>query len=297
MKITKIIDSIVRGAPGIGIMITYSLLAIFGYTFGYGNGGNFQIVIIAMLAVSSIFALGATNILDDYFDYSNGIDAVGDANSETRTHLIIHGYLSPKETLILGLSLICVPAAFMIYLMVFGNRFFVLLYAAISVFILLEYAGPPLKYRYHNFGEIGVFASNVITISGSFYVSTGHLNIIPVIISLPPALITSPLAFLGNIRDINTDTKKGIHTISMKLGGKKSGVVYGTLFLISYVMVVLYVLEKIFPFISLVVLSTFPFALWHIYKIITNGAPPNAEKVGGLISMFFTAALIASIVV
>ncbi|MCW6169073.1 MAG: prenyltransferase [Thermoplasmatales archaeon] len=297
MKITGIIDSIVRGGPGIGIMVTYSLLAIFGYIFGYRSGGNFQITIIVLLAVSSIFTLGATNILDDYFDYSNGIDAIGDANSETRTHLIIHGYLSPRKTLILGLSLIGIPAAFMFYLIFVENRPFVLFYAIVSVFILIEYAGPPLKYRYHYFGELGVFASNVITISGSFYVSTGHLNIVPIIISLPLALVISPLAFLGNTRDINTDIKKGIHTISMRLGERKSDIVYGTLFLIGYILVFIDVAEKIFPFASLIVLLTFPFALWHIHKIITKGAPPNAEKIGGLVSMFFTAALIASIAV
>lgn len=295
MIASKIIKSIVRGGPGIGIMITYFLISIFGYLMGIGDPGKINLSVMLFLAISTLMTLGVTNILDDYFDFRNGIDKEGDANSMTRVHLIVHNIISPRKVLILGLSMLIVPISFMIYIIIYMNRYYSIIFALIALIILIEYAGPPLKYRYKYFGEIGVFVSIILVISGSYYVASGVLNMRSVVISIPLSLMISDLAFIANTRDISTDKMKGIKTLSMVLGERRSAITYLLLFIVSYALTVFMIFIGLLPKISSITLTTIPLIAYNGLKFIRNGVPKDAQKTGGLITMLYMILLDASL--
>ncbi|MGC8694755.1 MAG: prenyltransferase [Candidatus Micrarchaeia archaeon] len=277
-------------------MITYALLATYGYLMGIKDQGKLNLLILITIIFSTVLSLGATNIIDDYFDYSNGIDKVGDANSRTRIHLIIHNIYRPKIVLMIGLLLLIIPISSVIYFVVFLHLYYVVFFAIMAAFIIIEYAGPPLKYRYYYAGELGVFLSVIIVITGSYYLANGSMSFLSIFISIPAALIISDIAFLGNIRDINTDKVKGIRTIAILVNMKRAVIIYQSLFILAYIIILFLTIYGFLNYTSIIVFVTLPIVIYHDINFIKKGVPPDAEKTAGLISMIFMILIVISFI-
>jgi len=172
----------------------------------------------------------------------------------------------------------------------------IFVFAFLGFAVLFEYAGPPLKYRYHYLGEIGPFLAGVLVLEGAYYIDTGMINIDVLLVSIPFSIIKALLAFLGNSRDIETDRKVGIKTISMFFGMKKSVKIYIALFSFSYLFFLFLIIFNLLPIYSLIIYLTLPLFILHAKNFSTEGIPPDAEKFAGAISTYILLLSVISLI-
>jgi len=297
MNIKKLVfGSIYRGKTGAGIVITYALLIIFGFLLGYFYTKKLNILLIIPAIIGMLTALGAADIFDDYFDFINGIDKEGNTNTFYRVHPILGLKMSGKQTFMLGILLTIISILIAIIISLFG-RVLIFAFVIIGFVVLFEYAGPPLKYRYHYSGEIGPFLSTIIVLEGSYYIDTKMINLDIIIISISIGIIIGLLDFIGNCRDIETDKKVKIKTLSIFLGINRDIKFYIALFSFSYLFLLLLIIFQFIPIYSLILFFTVPLFILNARNFIANGIPEDAEKYPGLISMFIIILLILSMVI
>ena len=89
------------------------------------------------------------------------------------------------------------------------------------------------------------------------------------LISIPTALLTTAILHANDIRDINHDKKAEIKTLSIFIGYKKAQLVYSSLIILSYVSLIMMIIYKYVPFVSLICILTVPAAIKNINKLRT----------------------------
>ncbi|MDR1950710.1 MAG: prenyltransferase [Bacteroidales bacterium] len=125
-------------------------------------------------------------------------------------------------------------------------------------------------YFYHIFkkytlGDVLIFVIfGVLIVLGTFYVLTSELSLTAVFLSIPVGLITTAILHANYTRDIVHDLQAGVRTQASVVGLKNAKIEYALLIFGAYLAVVLLVGFKILPYLSLLVLLTFPIGLINV---------------------------------
>jgi 1,4-dihydroxy-2-naphthoate octaprenyltransferase len=188
---------------------------VFGTSLGVVIGGaplswiDFLLALIAMIILHA-----ASNMTSDAFDFRRGLDhevtPVGGA--------VVRGWLTPAEAIVGGGALFAVGALIGLALALRTGWPLVLI-GAIGLPIGIFY--PFLKYR--AFGDLAVFLNfGILGSLGAWTVQTKHLSWIPVVWTVPMALLVSAILHANNWRDSITDTDKRVKTVASLLGDEGS---------------------------------------------------------------------------
>ena len=150
-----------------------------------------------LLALAGSISLHlAANAIDDVYDHVNGVDSVSDKTFPrefpgwkplTRGMISLKGGLEASGILY-GFSLVVG-----LYLSLTVG-WFALGIAIPGILLSYFYAAPPVKldYRGLGMGELAIFLSfGPIPCLGTYYVLTGGLSLIPLILSIPTGLLTT----------------------------------------------------------------------------------------------------------
>lgn len=215
------------------------------YLFWMEEDINWVNGVWALLNIVVFHAAG--NTWSDYFDYKRGVDAEDTFGAKTLTG----GMFTAKEIYRLALTLLLIAVAAGIGLLL--RTGFPLLWIGLGgAACALLY--PPLKYN--ALGDVVIFlAYALLPTLGTAYVATFAFHWDVLWIALPVGLITVAILHANNIRDMHTDTRAGISTLALRLGGKVS--------------VFLYCAEILFPFgwiAGCAVAGSFP--LWSLLVIL-----------------------------
>jgi len=120
------------------------------------------------------------------------------------------------------------------------------------------YTGGPKPYGYMGLGELFVFAFfGVVATCGSAYVqgvrisSTGFW--IALVASVAVGMLAAALLEANNLRDLKGDAQAGKHTLAVRLGRRRGGLLYvGTLIVAVIAVVLIAVLERPWALVGLV---------------------------------------------
>jgi 1,4-dihydroxy-2-naphthoate octaprenyltransferase len=89
------------------------------------------------------------------------------------------------------------------------------------------YTGGPRPYGYAGYGEAFVFVFfGVVATAGSAFVQTGHLALLPLVVSVPVGLLATALLLANNLRDIASDGVSGKRTLAVRVGRRWGGRLY-----------------------------------------------------------------------
>ncbi|NSA04735.1 1,4-dihydroxy-2-naphthoate octaprenyltransferase [Clostridium beijerinckii] len=134
------------------------------------------------------------------------------------------------------------------------------------------YTGKPLMLKYRGLGAPLVFMifGPLMTLGG-YYLQMEKFTLQSFLISIPTALLTTAILHANDIRDINHDKKAGIKTLSISIGYKNAQKVYSSLIILSYISLIIMVIFKYIPYLSLICLLTVPAAIKNINKLRTSG--------------------------
>ena len=89
------------------------------------------------------------------------------------------------------------------------------------------YTGGPRPYGYAGLGEVFVFVFfGVVATTGSAFVQIERVTPLTLLVSIPVGLFATALLVVNNLRDIPGDTDAGKRTLAVRLGDKRTRIIY-----------------------------------------------------------------------
>ncbi|MDR1312229.1 MAG: UbiA family prenyltransferase, partial [Deltaproteobacteria bacterium] len=185
------------------------------------GGGKPGILIFALILVASFLVHLATNIANDYFEHSGGVDT---KKSIGGSRVIQEGKISPGA--IKKAIALCYAAAFVMAIAIVGRNWALwgmVVFAALSSFF---YVAPPVKYGHRALGELMVFLNmGVIMTAGTFMALTGGVTGEVIALSLPGAFMVANVLYYQSLPEIETDAEAGKTTLAGLLGKERAALV------------------------------------------------------------------------
>ncbi|MGO9310931.1 MAG: prenyltransferase [Spirochaetia bacterium] len=97
------------------------------------------------------------------------------------------------------------------------------------------YTGEPLNYKRRGLAVALVFfLMGIIMIPGAYFAVSGHFSWGSVVASIPVSFLISLILLANELRDFEADTRFGIRTLAVRIGYRRSVVVYCALLACAY---------------------------------------------------------------
>ena len=200
------------------------------------NANRFELLTSVLVLLIGICLQILVNLFNDLGDYEKGVDNEKRLGPERSLQ---SGKISKKEMrkLIAFVILITLILGFIAFL----NSGITVIFLGISLILIAYlYTSGPFPYGYKGLGEIMVILIfGPVTILGALFLFDIEYNLIILLISIICGLSTSTIILTNNIRDLENDYTHNKITLAVKLGEKKSRILYIlTIFLISLLLLI-----------------------------------------------------------
>lgn len=257
--------------------------------------GIFDLWFFLVTLLGAIFVHGATNLMNDYFDYRSGVDRPGAPTTIYRPHPLVQGLIAPRVVLKVSWALYALAGLSALYLSWAkgpGLWAFILIGFLASLF----YTAAPVKYKYIALGELAVFLMwGPLMIGGAYFVQTGQFSSPVFLISIPFGVLVALVLLANNLRDIEYDGSVGIKTLGTLLGQKNTMHLYQALVLLAYLAVIALVATRVLSPWGLLVFFSAPLA-FSLIKALQREVPKDADARTAQIDTIFGAFLIVALI-
>jgi 1,4-dihydroxy-2-naphthoate octaprenyltransferase len=236
---------------------------LLGTALAWAREGQFTWWTFLLALVGAVCLQAGTNMTNDYFDHRWGSDEINTefANPFTGgSRLIQMGLVEPKEMLWQGLGFFLVGSLIGLFL-AFTRSWAVLWLGVTGVFCGIFYTAPPFRLARTGFGELVVgLCFGPFPALGAYVVQTGTLSWEPIIASLPVMLLIALVLWINEFQDAPADAAVGKTHLVVRLGRRRSALIFGILLALVYVSLAAGVLlDGVTPF-ALAGLLTVPLA-------------------------------------
>ncbi len=272
----------------IGIVIAYHE----GYLF---NQDEFFLdwIKILLVTVAGLFVQTGANLINDYFecDYKDRHQSLVRYHflGKTRTlfdiSIFLLGVLAFVITGVIGLILLWLSSGA------------VLVVGILGIIGSYAYTGEPIVYKKRGLGTpLSFLLMGPLMIYGAYVVFAETFSWSPILIGMPISLIIPVLMLSNELRDYHRDKKLGIRTMTVRLGFKFSKCLYVCLLILSYSLVVVYILAKLVPAHAILTWLTIPLAIKSIQLIAANerAVVPQTNKLHLAFGMILILSLLYS---
>lgn len=255
---------------------------LFGSFYVYYRFDTFSMVNALILFISMIIFDMTTTTINNYMDYKKAVKKDG-YGYETHNTIVRDG-LEPRHVVIL-IAIMLLLSSLLGILLVTKTNFIILMLGIICFAIGICYSFGPLPISGTPFGEVfsGLTMGFILTFI-SMYVHifdqdvvnlsfiASHLEMfINVSLILSLFMITLPLVtgianimLANNICDMDEDIINRRYTLPIFIGKENALVLYFALYVFGYCSIILGVVLKVLPFISLLTLLTIKPVLKHV---------------------------------
>ena len=264
---------IITRAQVISMTITSVLIgAILAYTAGRINWLYLGITVIAMT-----LAHMSNNLINDYFDFKQGVDTPDYHRTQYSPHPITSGLLTEKQLLLTFVIFGIIELGAAVFL--WSRVGWPIMAFAVSGFLLsIFYVAPPLKLKYRGLGEIAIFLiwGPLITV-GTYYVMAGNMPWQVWLASIPYGLVVTNVLLSKHLDKFEKDKAKGVKTLPVVLGWKNAILFTRINTAMFYVALVLLVFFKVVtPFTLIAFLSIGRFR--YFMDILSSKKPEEPPK-------------------
>ena len=202
----------------------------------------------ALLALLVAVALQvAVNYANDYSDGVRGTDA--DRVGPLR--LVGSGVASPgavKRAALLSFVVAAVAGLVLALLVVW----WLLLVGAACMVAAWYYTGGRSPYGYRGLGEVSVFVFfGLVATVGTTYVQAGEVTAASVLAGVGCGALACAILVANNLRDIPTDELAGKRTLAVRLGDRRTRLLYVALVFTAYAVVVLIAVQHLLVMVTL----------------------------------------------
>ncbi|MBD1380268.1 1,4-dihydroxy-2-naphthoate polyprenyltransferase [Metabacillus arenae] len=232
--------------------------------------GFMNIWLFLAMLLASILIQAATNMFNEYFDYIRGLD---NAESVGIGGAIVRNGIKPKTVMGLALAFFAIAAALGVYICMISSWWI----AVIGILCMATgyfYTGGPKPIAYTPFGElVSGFCMGVVIILISYYIQTGMIALDVFLLSLPISILVGAIMLSNNIRDLDGDKENGRKTLAILIGQKNAIRFLASMFIVSFILIILFVVTGIATAWSLLVLFSIPKARQAVKQFIGKKKP------------------------
>jgi 1,4-dihydroxy-2-naphthoate octaprenyltransferase len=234
----KLIIASLRAPFFTGVIVPVTL----GSILAWYHTGNFFWGYFILTMIGSIALHAGANTINDYFDHFSGNDPVNKEYVRPfsgGSRLIQNKTLTPKN--MLTISLTCYAIAISIGLFLVATRGLPILFLGIiGVASGILYVAPWVNLAASGIGEIAIAMNfGVLSVLGSYYVQAQTFSWEALLASIPVALLITAILWINEFPDFNADKAVGKTHWVVRLGRKKSAVVFMIMMALVYVSILL----------------------------------------------------------
>jgi len=177
---------------------------------------DFTLAILGMVLLHS-----GANMLSDVFDFHRGLDQ----RVTPVSGALVRGWISKRETVTGAAVLFLLGTAIGLWL-AFRTTPLLLVIGGVGVVIGLFYTGL----KYHALGDLAVFLNfGILGSLGAWIVQVHDFSWVPVIWTVPMAMLVSAILHANNWRDAPSDRERRVYTVAGRLGDRGSLLYYAVL--------------------------------------------------------------------
>ncbi len=252
--------------------------------------GHFNPFTATLTLVGAVCFHASVNVLNDYFDFRSGIDL-----ATTPTHfsggstILPRGLMSPRGVLYLGSILLAAGLAvgsYFVYEFAFDPVLIGIL--AFAAFSIVSYS--PLTSKLGIGEMVTGLAFGPLLVLGTYYVQVHQLSVVPVIIGLPPGIMTAGILYVNEFPDTDADKSAGRNHLVARWGKAKAASRLKAILASAYAIPVAAVIAgAVSPF-ALIVLASSPKAI-ATSRVVSKNYDKVAELIPGMASMVMTTLL------
>ncbi len=234
-------------------VILGTVLAAHGY--GEVGGGRFNTLTFLMVLFGAVLAHFGANVLNDYFDFVQGVDT----RPEHGSGVLTRGQMTPRQALGFALTLFAAAGACGLVL-VNDHRAIVLSLALAGLTCAVLY--PSLLKKYGLGDLLIILAFGLGLTLGAYGVQTGavsgHTWMLVALYSLPICLLVDAILHANNLRDAADDRAAQVRTLATLLSPASGRLWQQFLLFGPLAFIVAGVLTRFLPVWSLGTLLTLP---------------------------------------
>jgi len=257
--------------------------------------GAFDVWLFLLTLVGAVCVHGATNLINDYFDYKSGVDRPGAPTTLYRPHPLVQGLIPSHAVLGVSLGLYGIAVIiglYLVWLKGLALLWFILIGAIASFF----YTAGPVKYKYVALGEFSVFLMwGPVIVGGTYFVQKNSLSPEAILISLPFGVLVALVLLANNLRDIEYDGSVGIKTLGTLLGQRRTMHLYQGLVILAYLGIIALIALKILSPWGLLVFFSAPLAL-RLIRTLQQQIPNDADARTAQLDTLFGVWLIVGLI-
>jgi len=171
-------------------------------------------------------------------DYSDGIRGT-DSDRVGPLRLVGSGVASATAVRLAAFLCFGIAGVVGLVLVALTGQWWLISIGALSVAAAWFYTGGPKPYGYSGWGEVAVFAFfGPVAVLGTLYVQTGEVTWLGVVGAIALGSISASVLVTNNLRDLPTDRAAGKVTLAVKLGDRRTRVLYFVLVAVPFVVTV-----------------------------------------------------------
>ena len=252
-------------------LFRYRFLLIAGL-FPYGLGAaiafhsedQFNPFLFLVGFLGLLFVLIGVEAFNEFFDWRIGTDRIFQLNPKPVTN----------ATFLVGIVAFFIAFIVAIFLTL-ELGFAILIFSLLGFFAALFYLAPPVKLAYRGFGEIIIALSyGPFMMLGSYYVQSQRIDILPLFVSVIPALFLFAISILNEVPDYFQDRLAGKRNICVRIGQKNVMRLYAGIMILFYLVLLVGLLLGKFPAFAWLVLACLPmFFMSYTIGMRTYGNP------------------------
>jgi 1,4-dihydroxy-2-naphthoate octaprenyltransferase len=216
--------------------------------------GFFHLGYFLLALIGSILVHITVNVINDYYDYVDGIDLNTQRTPFSGgSGVLPSNLLEPSQafwfatiSLLIAMGIggyFCFARGWWLFPLLLVAGFSAYFY---NVYLSRWWVGE--LFAGLNFGPLLVL--------GSYFVQTGRYSWEALVASLAPGILTSNLLFLNEFPDREADRKGGRRHLVISLGKKNASYLFVILLATSYLCILIGVLTKMMPVVTLIGLGT-----------------------------------------
>jgi len=246
----------------LGVVIAYRE----GYLFN-NNSIGMDILKILLVTIAGLFIQTGTNLINDYFECEYKY-----REQSIRKYKFLGKMRTKFDIFIFILGIICFIVSGLIGLyLVYITSTKLLIIGIIGTIGGYSYTGQPIVYKKRGLGTpLSFLLMGPLMVYGSYIVFSETFTWEPLLLSLPVSLLIPVLMLSNEIRDYERDKSLGIKTLTVRLGYSFGRGLYISLLVLSYFLVILFIIFKLIPTMTLIVYMTIPMAI-KSYRLVAVG--------------------------
>lgn len=248
------------------------LCSVAGILIAYFESKSLNYLSAFLTVIGAVLIHMAVNVLNNYFDYKYGVDAVTIKTPFSGgVDVLVKGYIKPSQAYLLGILCLLLSAFIGIYIIF---RHFIFNPPLMSLFLaILLYGGFSVYFYNSLIARIPALSEFVagtnfglITL-GSALIQMGYISGLSFGAFIIVSILVGLLLLLNEFPDVEADLIAGRRHSVILLGRARAAKLYVLTLFSMYFLVILFILTEIFPITMLLNFITIPLA-WRASKIV-----------------------------